>query len=99
MVKKSLVCLALCTLALASCKRHKTPVATPEPTPKPAPARPAATPPPKAAFQVDQTSRVIVFCYHQIVNSIVRPDTEITPAAFEDQMKKLKEAGITVIPL
>ncbi len=99
MVKKSLVCLALCTLAFASCKRNKKPVAAPEPTPKPAPARPAATPPPKAAFQVDQTSRVIVFCYHQIVNSIVRPDTELTPVEFEDQMKKLKEAGITVIPM
>jgi peptidoglycan/xylan/chitin deacetylase (PgdA/CDA1 family) len=46
---------------------------------------------------VDQTAQVIIFCYHRLVDKIRYPGTEITPAAFEEQMKQLKDRGITVI--
>src|SRR4051812_46187823 len=48
---------------------------------------------------VDQTSQVIVYGYHRFVDKVRRPDTEITPAAFEAQMKALKDRGISVIPM
>jgi peptidoglycan/xylan/chitin deacetylase (PgdA/CDA1 family) len=48
---------------------------------------------------VDQTAQVIIFCYHRLVDKIRYPGTEITPAAFEAQMKELKDSGITVIPM
>jgi peptidoglycan/xylan/chitin deacetylase (PgdA/CDA1 family) len=48
---------------------------------------------------VDQTAQVIVYGYHRFVDKVRRPDTEITPAAFEAQMKELKDKGITVIPM
>jgi peptidoglycan/xylan/chitin deacetylase (PgdA/CDA1 family) len=48
---------------------------------------------------VDQTAQVIVYGYHRFVDKVKRPDTEITPAAFEAQMKELKDKGITVIPM
>jgi peptidoglycan/xylan/chitin deacetylase (PgdA/CDA1 family) len=48
---------------------------------------------------VDQTAQVIIFCYHRLVDKIRYPGTEITPAAFEAQMKELKDRGITVIPM
>jgi peptidoglycan/xylan/chitin deacetylase (PgdA/CDA1 family) len=64
------------------------------------PASPASTssPAPKAGKQVvDQTAQVIIFGYHRFVEKVKHPDTEITPAAFEAQMKELKDRGITVI--
>jgi len=48
---------------------------------------------------VDQTAQVIIFCYHRLVDKIRYPGTEITPAAFEAEMKQLKDAGITVISM
>jgi peptidoglycan/xylan/chitin deacetylase (PgdA/CDA1 family) len=48
---------------------------------------------------VDQTAQTIIFCYHRLVDKIRTPWTEITPAAFEAQMKTLKDRGITVISL
>jgi peptidoglycan/xylan/chitin deacetylase (PgdA/CDA1 family) len=48
---------------------------------------------------VDQTAQVIIFCYHRLVDKIRYPGTEITPAAFEAQMKELKDHGITVISM
>src|SRR5467141_1699637 len=48
---------------------------------------------------VDQTAQTIIFCYHLLVDKIRYPGTEITPAAFEAQMKELKDRGITVIPM
>jgi peptidoglycan/xylan/chitin deacetylase (PgdA/CDA1 family) len=48
---------------------------------------------------VDQTAQVIIFCYHRLVDKIRYPGTEITPAAFEAQMKELKDRGITVISM
>src|SRR5256886_2195984 len=66
-----------------------TPVATPL-----AAASPKITKP-----VVDQTAQVIIFCYHRLVDKIRYPGTEITPAAFEAEMKELKDKGITVISL
>jgi peptidoglycan/xylan/chitin deacetylase (PgdA/CDA1 family) len=64
------------------------------PLPTPAPIT-APTPPAKVA--VDQTAQVIVYGYHRFVNQVRRPDTEITPQMFEQQMQELKNRGITVI--
>src|SRR5216110_121104 len=65
---------------------------------------PAATPVAVASPKitkpvVDQTAQVIIFCYHRLVDKIRYPGTEITPAAFEAQMKELKDRGITVISM
>jgi peptidoglycan/xylan/chitin deacetylase (PgdA/CDA1 family) len=46
---------------------------------------------------VDQTAQTIVLGYHRFVDKVRRPDTEITPADFEAQMKLLKDSGVTVI--
>jgi peptidoglycan/xylan/chitin deacetylase (PgdA/CDA1 family) len=63
-------------------------------------AAPVATPAPKITKPVvDQTAQVIIFCYHRLVDKIRYPGTEITPAAFEAQMKELKDRGITVISM
>jgi peptidoglycan/xylan/chitin deacetylase (PgdA/CDA1 family) len=56
-----------------------------------------ATPTPPARVAVDQTAQVIVYGYHRFVNQVRRPDTEITPQMFEQQMQELKNRGITVI--
>src|SRR5437588_3729360 len=66
-----------------------TPVATPL-----AAASPKVTKP-----VVDQTAQVLIFCYHRLVDKIRYPGTEITPAAFEAEMKELKDRGITVISM
>jgi peptidoglycan/xylan/chitin deacetylase (PgdA/CDA1 family) len=61
--------------------------ASPKATPIPTPAKPV----------VDQNAEVVVFGYHRFVKKVHRPDTEITPEAFEAQMKELKDKGIAVI--
>jgi peptidoglycan/xylan/chitin deacetylase (PgdA/CDA1 family) len=48
---------------------------------------------------VDQNAQVVIFGYHRFVNNVKRPDTEITPAAFEAQMQELKNKNISVIPM
>src|SRR5213078_224445 len=48
---------------------------------------------------IDQNAQVVIFGYHRFVNNVRRPDTEITPAAFEAQMKELKDKNIAVIPM
>src|SRR5436309_5093301 len=68
---------------------------------KPTPA-PKATATPAPTFSkpvVDQTAQTIIYCYHRLVDKVRYPGTEITPAAFETQMKSLKDRGITVISL
>ncbi|PYL89246.1 MAG: hypothetical protein DMF16_06870 [Verrucomicrobia bacterium] len=60
-------------------------------------ANPVTTPTPPAKVAVDQTAQVIVYGYHRFVNQVRRPDTEITPQVFEQQMQELKNRGITVI--
>jgi len=57
------------------------------PTPAPTPSKPA----------LDQSAQVIVFGYHRFEKKVRRPDTEITPEAFEAQMKELADHKISVI--
>jgi peptidoglycan/xylan/chitin deacetylase (PgdA/CDA1 family) len=72
--------------------------AKPTPAPK-ASAAPAAAAPTVSKPVVDQTAQTIIFCYHRLVDKVRFPGTEITPATFEQQMKMLKDRGITVISL
>ena len=72
------------------------PAASPSATASPAAAAPAAK---VTKGVVDQTAQTIIFCYHRLVDKIRYPGTEITPAAFEGQMKELKDRGITVISM
>lgn len=48
---------------------------------------------------IDQNAQVVIFGYHRFVKNVKRPDTEITPEAFEAQMQELKNKGIAVIPM
>jgi len=64
---------------------------SPEPVFKPAV---AATP-----TSFNTASQAAVFTYHRLVDRVRYPGTEITAAAFEAQMKELKDRGITVIPM
>src|SRR5262249_21625486 len=70
----------------------------------PVPASAAVTPVAAASPKinkpvVDQTAQTLIFCYHRLVDKVRYPGTEITPAAFEAQMKELKDKGITVISM
>ena len=76
------------------------PAAAAKPAASPTPASTVAASAPKTLKPVvDQTAQTIIFCYHRLVDKIRYPGTEITPAAFEAQMKELKDRGITVISL
>ena len=70
-----------------------------KPTPAPKAAATATPAPTISKPVVDQTAQTIIFCYHRLVDKVRYPGTEITPAAFEQQMKMLKDRGITVISL
>ena len=70
-----------------------------KPTPAPKAAAIATPAPPISKPVVDQTAQTIIFCYHRLVDKVRYPGTEITPAMFEQQMKMLKDRGITVISL
>ena len=63
----------------------------------PAPAATFAPQPKIGGKPVDQTAQTVIFCYHGLVDKVRYPGTQITPAAFEAQMKELKDRGITVI--
>jgi peptidoglycan/xylan/chitin deacetylase (PgdA/CDA1 family) len=101
----------LLALNFSMCKRNETVSQNPQPagTLSPAPGAatsggspgvaPVATPPKITKPVVDQTAQTIIFCYHLLVDKVRYPGTEITPAAFEAQMKELKDRGITVIPM
>ena len=91
-------------VSFPGCKKRQdaasgTPVLNPSPTASVA-AAPAATPPPKETKPtVDQSAQVVVYCYHRFVDKVKRPDTEITPQMFEEQLKELKDKNIPVIPM
>src|SRR5438105_7801885 len=115
MVSKFAVIPLILTLGLSLCKKHETvqrigegatptPLASASPDASTGPGgspaagtSPMAPQPKKVA--IDQTAQAIVFGYHRFVNQVRRPDTEITPQAFEQQMQELKNRGITVIPM
>ncbi len=82
------VVLVTCGIALAA-----------KPTPAPKAATTATPAPTISKPVVDQTAQTIIFCYHRLVDKVRFPGTEITPAVFEEQMKTLKDRGITVIGL
>jgi peptidoglycan/xylan/chitin deacetylase (PgdA/CDA1 family) len=92
----------LLALNLSMCKKQENvspssqqaSASSPTPAAVTTPAAPKITKP-----VVDQTAQVIIFCYHRLVDKIRYPGTEITPAAFEAQMKELKDRGITVISM
>ena len=92
----------LLALNLSMCKKQQAVTDKPQPAGSAAPgmaaAVVAATPKVKKPV-VDQTAQVLIFCYHRLVDKVRFPGTEITPAAFEAQMKELKDKGITVISM
>ncbi len=108
MIRFALVPLLL-ALNLSTCKKGETVSrGAPQPTASPtataesaagATAASAETAPKISRPVVDQTAQVIIFCYHRLVDKVRYPGTEITPAAFEAQMKELKDRGITVISM
>src|SRR6266404_6762235 len=93
-------------LNLSLCKKQQAVTDKQQPTGSAVPAAAAATAAPVVAAipkikkpVVDQTAQTLIFCYHRLVDKIRYPGTEITPAAFEAEMKQLKDAGITVISM
>jgi peptidoglycan/xylan/chitin deacetylase (PgdA/CDA1 family) len=110
MIRFAIVPLLL-ALSFSMCKKHETgsqnPQASGTSSPAPgattvggSPGVPSVAASPKIKKPVvDQTAQVIIFCYHRLVDKIRYPGTEITPAAFEAQMKELKDRGITVISM
>ena len=105
MIRFAIVPLLL-ALNFSMCKNHEAVSQNPQPAGASSPAPGAATAAPVAAASpkikkpvVDQTAQAIIFCYHLLVDKVRYPGTEITPAAFEAQMKELKDHGITVISM
>src|SRR6266436_10426357 len=101
MIRFAIVPLIL-ALNFSMCKKDETVSQNAQSSGSPA----AATAAPVAAASpkikkpvVDQTAQTIIFCYHLLVDKVRYPGTEITPAAFEAQMKELKDRGITVISM
>ena len=96
------ILLLLCGLLLGGCKKGSKPAkakATPTPAPTVAVAAAPTPAPTPSQPAIDQTAEVIVFGYHRFENKVRRPDTEITPEAFEAQMKELQDKKITVIKM
>jgi peptidoglycan/xylan/chitin deacetylase (PgdA/CDA1 family) len=96
----------LLALNFSMCKKQQAVTDKQQSSGSPGPATAAATVAPVVAATpkikkpvVDQTAQVLIFCYHRLVDKVRYPGTEITPAAFEAQMKELKDKGITVIPM
>src|SRR5881296_2473456 len=104
MIRFAIVPLLL-ALNFSMCKKRETASQNPQsagalsPAPGATAAPPVALSPKITKPVVDQTAQVIIFCYHRLVDKIRYPGTEITPAAFEAQMKELKDRGITVISM
>src|SRR5438034_1731869 len=104
MIRFAIVPLLL-ALNFSMCKKRETASQNPQsagalsPAPGATAAPPVAPSPKITKPVVDQTAQTIIFCYHRLVDKVRYPGTEITPAAFEAQMKQLKDAGITVISM
>jgi peptidoglycan/xylan/chitin deacetylase (PgdA/CDA1 family) len=105
MIRFAIIPLVL-ALNFSMCKKQPAVTEKPHAAANAASTTAAETPAPVAAATpkinkpvVDQTAQVIIFCYHRLVDKIRYPGTEITPAAFEAEMKELKDKGITVISL
>src|SRR5213080_2545607 len=105
MIRFAIVPLLL-ALNFSMCKKNEAVAEKPQPAGSASPATAAATGAPVAAASpkihkpvVDQTAQTLIFCYHRLVDKVRYTGTEITPAAFEAQMKELKDKGITVISM
>ena len=105
MIRFAIIPLVL-ALNFSMCKKEQAVTEKPQPGGNAAPGTAAAPLAPVVAATpkvkkpvVDQTAQVLIFCYHRLVDKIRYPGTEITPAAFEAQMKELKDKGITVISM
>src|SRR5262249_29548492 len=101
MIRFAIVPLLL-ALNFSMCKKQEAVSQSPQPSSmsSPATATPVAAASPKITKPVvDQTAQVIIFCYHRLVDKVRYPGTEITPAAFEAQIKELEDRGITVISM
>ena len=97
------ILLLLCGLVLGGCKKEnkatKAKPASPTPAAKVATATAPTPAPTPSKPAIDQTSEVVVFGYHRFEKKVRRPDTEITPEAFEAQMKELQDKKIPVIKM
>lgn len=96
------IILLLCGLVLGGCKKSSFTLKpkqspTPSPTLTATPVAVATPTPVPTKPPIDQTAQVIVFGYHRFEKKVHRPDTEITPEAFEAQMQALKDHNIAVI--
>src|SRR5215468_5203612 len=96
----------LLALNFSMCKKQQVVTEKTQSPGNTSPATAAATAAPVAAASpkinkpvVDQTAQTLIFCYHRLVDKVRYPGTEITPAAFEAEMKELKDKGITVISM
>src|SRR5438093_243308 len=110
MIRFAIVPLLL-ALNFSLCKKHETVSQNPQLAGASSPApgataaggspgvAPVAATPKITKPVVDQTAQTIIFCYHRLVDKVRYPGTEITPAAFEAQMKELRDRGITVISM
>ncbi|CAN5512094.1 hypothetical protein BH20VER1_BH20VER1_03500 [soil metagenome] len=103
MIGRKLAVVAMAfAVGFGGCKKISNPLAKASPAPSPTAAAEAAaaTPAPTPVDtkpKIDPTSQVVVFCYHRFVDKVRRPDTEITPQMFEEQMKMLQDRNIPVI--
>src|SRR6266487_3120202 len=103
MVHRLAITLIICALGFGGCKKpgqgaKGTHLLNPSPAPSSAALMPTSASTP-AKPVVDRTAQTIIFCYHRLVDKVRYPGTEITPAAFETEMKELKDRGITVISM
>src|SRR5437588_10425341 len=104
MIRFAIVPLLL-ALNFSMCKKHETVSQNAQDgSSSPATAAATATPVVRESPKikkpvVDQTAQTFIFCYYRLVDKIRYPGTEITPAAFEAQMKELKDRGVTVISM
>ncbi len=89
-------CLCTKPSLAAGPQRQPTPrsVATASPAQTPPPTRPCPRRPSRLSIK---PRRSLFFVITVSSTKFAIPDTEITPAAFEEQMKELKDRGITVI--
>lgn len=102
MSKRFTIILLLCGLAFGGCKKGSffgkaKASATPSPSTTVTPVAVATPTPAPTPKPIDQTAQVVVFGYHRFEKKIHRPDTEITPEAFEAQMQALKDHNVAVI--
>ena len=103
MLKRSAFLLLLFALNFPACKKPEAVASNNAQSGAPAASVAPATPVPVATpvikQPVDQNAEVVIFGYHRFVPNVRRPDTEITPQAFEAQMEELKKKNIPVISM